>query len=60
MATTIPRPTPTIIPTHVPSCRDLRILKLQLEKNKKNEEKAVKLRENYLYALYRIISKYIE
>ena len=57
MATTTPRPTPTIIPTHIPICRDLRILKLQLEKNKKNEEKAVKLRDNYVSALERIISK---
>ena len=45
------------IPTTIPSCRDLRKLKLQLEKNKKNEEKAVKLRDNYVSALDRIISK---
>ena len=53
IATTIPRPTQT----HIPGCRDLRILKLQLEKNKKNEEKAVKLRDKYVSALERIISK---
>ena len=44
------------IATTIPSCRDLRRLNLQIEKNKKNEEKAVKLRDKYVSALDRIIS----
>ena len=49
--------TDTSTDTPVPSCRGLRKLKLQLEKNKKNEEKANKLRDKYVEALESIINK---
>lgn len=48
---------PTEIATSIPSCRDLRKLNLQVEKNKKNEEKANKLRDKYVEALESIINK---
>jgi hypothetical protein len=48
---------PTEIATTIPSCRDLRKLNLQLEKNKKNEEKANKLRDKYVESLESIINK---
>ena len=31
----------------IPSCRDLRKLNLEVEKNKKNEERAFKIKEHY-------------
>jgi len=49
--------TDIIIATTIPSCRDLRKLKLKLEKNKKNEEKAMVIRDKYVEALNRIIDK---
>jgi len=45
------------IATTIPSCRILRKLNLQVEKNKKNEEKANKLRDKYVEALESIINK---
>jgi len=45
------------IATSIPSCRDLRKLNLHIEKNKKNEEKANKLKDKYDDALDSIIKK---
>ena len=42
---------------NIPSCRDLRKLNLKLEKNKKNEERASKIRDKYAEALDTIIKK---
>lgn len=41
----------------IPSCRDLRKLNLEVEKNKKNEERAFKIKEHYLKKLDAIIKK---
>ena len=41
----------------IPSCRDLRKLNLDVEKNKKNEERAFKIKEHYLKKLDAIIKK---
>jgi energy-coupling factor transporter ATP-binding protein EcfA2 len=41
----------------IPSCKDLRKLNLHLEKNKKNEERAIKLKNEYMKQLDIIIKK---
>ena len=48
---------PTCLQTTIPGCKDLRKLKLQLDKTKKNEERATKLKEDYLKKLDDIIKK---
>ena len=44
----------------IPSCKDLRKLNLQIEKNKKNEERASKLKDEYIKKLERIIKQNIQ
>lgn len=44
--------------TTIPSCKDLRKLNLQIEKNKKNEERASKLKDEYVKKLDIIIKKH--
>ena len=41
----------------IPSCKDLRKLNLQIEKNKKNEERASKMKDEYVKKLDIIIKK---
>lgn len=41
----------------IPSCKDLRKLNLQIEKNKKNEERASKMKDEYIKKLDSIIKK---
>ena len=48
---------PASIPVSIPSCRDLRKLHLRIEKHKKNEERATKLKNEYLTLLNVIIGK---
>jgi len=49
---------PTCLQTTIPGCKDLRKLKLQLDKTKKNEERATKLKEDYLKKLDYIITPF--
>ena len=49
--------TTTSIPVNIPSCKDLRKLHLHIEKDKKNEERATKLKTEYLTLLNVIIGK---